>query len=169
MDTPNTGFWPFSVAFYARPGAAEACLALQDGFGCDIALVLFGFWRAHRGLSDWAPGDLARAEAALAPVNAALQPLRAARRALKPLGEEDAAVHGLYGEAKALELRLEEVGYAYLAPLARISAAPRHDGSRDGEIAAAAAHLAGCLDRFAPGDEAALQAGAKLLGAAFAA
>src|SRR3546814_617363 len=79
------GFWRFSLALYGRPGAAEACLALQDRCGADVTLLLLGFWRARKGFPGWAEGELARVTAALAPVNAVQRPLRQARRALKDL------------------------------------------------------------------------------------
>lgn len=48
-DLPDTSFWRFSVAFYARPEAAAACLALQDRHGCDVNLLLLALWLAHQG------------------------------------------------------------------------------------------------------------------------
>jgi uncharacterized protein (TIGR02444 family) len=32
-------FWEFSLAFYAEPGVAPACLAMQDLEGVDVNLV----------------------------------------------------------------------------------------------------------------------------------
>ena len=40
----STAFWRFSLAFYARPGVAEALIALQDRAGFDVNLILFGLW-----------------------------------------------------------------------------------------------------------------------------
>src|SRR5262245_41984402 len=86
---PAAGFGAFSLSLYDRPGAADACLGLQDGFGADVNLLLLGFWRARRGYAGWADNELERVEAAAAPVNAVLKPLRAARRALKALIAEE--------------------------------------------------------------------------------
>ena len=38
------GFWRFSLAFYARPGVADALIALQDRAESEVNLVLFGLW-----------------------------------------------------------------------------------------------------------------------------
>lgn len=165
MGKSDTGFWDFSLAFYGRPGVAPACLALQDRFGADVNLLLLGFWRAHRGFPGWAEGEIARAEAAAGPVNAVLRPLRRARRALSELQEHEPAADLLYEDAKALELRLEQVAQAWLAAASWISPASR-DGTADRQLAAAT-HLAAYLAHIAPGDEEALKAGAALLDAAF--
>lgn len=42
-DTP---FWRFSLQFYRQPGVADACIALQDGSGVDVNLLLFVLWQA---------------------------------------------------------------------------------------------------------------------------
>jgi uncharacterized protein (TIGR02444 family) len=39
-------FWRFSLRFYRRPGAADACIALQDGCGVDVNILLFLLWLA---------------------------------------------------------------------------------------------------------------------------
>lgn len=167
----GNGFWGFSLALYERPAVAEACLALQDGFGADVNLLLLCLWRARRGFPGWSEGELARAEAAVAPVNAVLKPLREARRALQRLQADEPTAAALHAEAKVLELRIEQVAQAWLAAASHVSPAQKRPGPRDreaDEIEAAAAHLADYLDRIAPNDPAALQAGAKLLRAAFA-
>lgn len=165
MGVADTGFWDFSLTLYGRPGVAPACLALQDRFGADVNLLLLGFWRAHRGFPGWAEGEIDRAEAAAAPVNAVLAPLRQARRALHTLRDDEPSATALYDEAKALELRVEQVAQAWLAAASWISPASR-DKTGD-ERLAAAAHLAAYLAHVAPGDENALKAGAALLDAAF--
>ena len=47
-DTPTatTPFWRFSLKFYGQPGVSDACIALQDGCGVDVNLLLFLFWLA---------------------------------------------------------------------------------------------------------------------------
>lgn len=164
------GFWAFSLSLYDRPGAAQACLELQDRCGADVNLLLLGFWRARRGYAGWAEAELDRVEAAVAPVNAVLRPLRDARRALKGLREIEPTADALYAELKALELKLEQVAQVWLAAASRISPAQRSDKrppDRDDEIEAAAAHLAAYLEHLAPKDQQALQLGADLLKAAF--
>jgi len=39
-------FWRFSIRFYRRPGVADACIALQDGCGVDVNILLFFLWLA---------------------------------------------------------------------------------------------------------------------------
>lgn len=169
-EAGQAGFWAFSLSLYDRPGAAQACLALQDRLGADVNLLLLGFWRARRGYAGWADAELERVEAAVAPVNAVLHPLREARRALKHLREIEPTADALYVETKALELKLEQVAQVWLAAASRVSPAQRSAKTppdRDDEIEAAAAHLAVYLERIAPGNQAAVQQGADLLKAAF--
>src|SRR5258707_8207905 len=39
-------FWRFSLRFYRQPGVADACIALQDGCGVDVNILLFFLWLA---------------------------------------------------------------------------------------------------------------------------
>ena len=50
QSTENAGeaFWRFSLAFYARPGVADALIALQDRAGSTSILMLFGLWLGVR-------------------------------------------------------------------------------------------------------------------------
>jgi len=48
-DAPSsaeTPFWRFSLNFYRHAGVSDACIALQDGCGVDVNLLLFLFWLA---------------------------------------------------------------------------------------------------------------------------
>ncbi len=81
-------FWFFSTEFYARPGVAPACLALQDRFGCDVNLMLFALWAARCG-SALGPAEFARLDQAVeAWRGGVVEPVRRLRRSLKsdPLG-----------------------------------------------------------------------------------
>jgi uncharacterized protein (TIGR02444 family) len=42
----TTPFWRFSLNFYRQAGVSDACIALQDGCGVDVNLLLFLFWLA---------------------------------------------------------------------------------------------------------------------------
>ena len=44
--TATTPFWRFSLKFYGQSGVSDACIALQDGCGIDVNLLLFLFWLA---------------------------------------------------------------------------------------------------------------------------
>jgi uncharacterized protein (TIGR02444 family) len=76
-------FWNFSLQIYGKPGVGQACVALQDGLGLDVNLLLFCCWhgRENRAL---AQEDIRRAMAAAeAWQREVVQPLRAVRRRLK--------------------------------------------------------------------------------------
>jgi uncharacterized protein (TIGR02444 family) len=76
-------FWSFSLQVYGKPGVAEACIALQDGLGLDVNLLLYCCWhgRARRQLDE---AGLVRAMAAVEGwQREVVQPLRAVRRRLK--------------------------------------------------------------------------------------
>src|SRR5262249_40267230 len=51
-DLQTLNFWNFSLKVYGRPGVAAACIALQDGLGLDVNLLLYCCWhgRARRRL-----------------------------------------------------------------------------------------------------------------------
>jgi uncharacterized protein (TIGR02444 family) len=50
----STSLWSFSLKFYSQPEIGNACLDLQDSFGADVNILLYGLWQANRGrrLSD---------------------------------------------------------------------------------------------------------------------
>jgi uncharacterized protein (TIGR02444 family) len=145
--------WDWACAAYARPGAAQACLALQDDHGQSVGLLL---WAAWRGTLEAAPlaaaADLARRWEALA-----VGPLRQARRGLQAPAPpiDDAARAQLRETVKSVELAaermllegLEALGPRELAPapaLSALGAASAAWGPPAPEPALAA--LAACLD-----------------------
>lgn len=108
---PVSAFWRFSVEFYAQPGAAEACLGLQDREGVDVNLVLLALWLGccgHR-LSCAAGSRLARvARGWQEPIVA---PLRRVRQRLKqrtdlPWADQIAAWRRQLAE---VELEMEQI------------------------------------------------------------
>ena len=103
---PNP-FWDFSLALYAAPGVAEACLALQDRHGADVNLLLFCCWAGARGHA-LEETELDRLMAAAAPwQERVVAPLRAARRWLKAEGLHRSEAGPLYAGIKAQELAAE--------------------------------------------------------------
>lgn len=95
-------FWTWSLAFYNKPGMADACLALQDGQGVDVNILLLLLFLADQGFA--APGhdDIASLDAAILPWRAqAILPLRALRRILKPSGEDAVRRHVAAAELEA--------------------------------------------------------------------
>jgi uncharacterized protein (TIGR02444 family) len=113
-------FWTWALEAYARPGAAQACLDLQDRHGQCVPYLLWAAWAAREGR----PLDRAALEAGAALSArweaAAVGPLRAARRAMKPEapGVADAAREALRAEVKALELKAEQLLIETLEALA---------------------------------------------------
>jgi uncharacterized protein (TIGR02444 family) len=76
-------FWEFSLQLYARPGVADASLALQDRFDADVNMMLFALWAGEnrRALT---VGDISELIVLVAPWrDGVIRPLRAARRFLK--------------------------------------------------------------------------------------
>ncbi len=43
-------FWTFSLRVYAKADVAPACLALQNQYGLDVNLLLYGCWLGARGV-----------------------------------------------------------------------------------------------------------------------
>jgi len=113
-------FWRFSLAFYARPGVAEALIALQDRAGSDVNLVLFALWLGVYRCRRLGPAELADAEAAIATINtAAVEPLRRLRRRLRGTVDRDLAA--LRRRVAGLELAAERrVQYQLAAQFSRI-------------------------------------------------
>jgi uncharacterized protein (TIGR02444 family) len=110
--------WSFSLAFYERPGVAAALIALQDGAGLDVNLILFAIWH---GLSGRGPIDQQGVKAADWAVRAIrvelIEPLRALRRRLK--AALDADIQQLRERVKMLEVDAERAAQTRLAALAR--------------------------------------------------
>jgi uncharacterized protein (TIGR02444 family) len=104
-------FWTWALEAYARPGAAQACLDLQDHHGQCVPYLLWAAWAAQEGRPlDRRPLEAGAALAARWEA-AAVGSLRAARRAMKQEvpGMADAAREALRAEVKALELRAEQL------------------------------------------------------------
>jgi uncharacterized protein (TIGR02444 family) len=107
----QTSFWGFSLTFYARSGAADLCLDLQDRFAVDVNLLLYLLWQASRGrrLDAGEIGEVvARVEGWRQQV---VLPLRAVRRFLKqpPPSWPAAEAHIFRERIKADELQAERL------------------------------------------------------------
>jgi uncharacterized protein (TIGR02444 family) len=131
-NSPTTPFWRFSLHFYRQAGVSDACIALQDGCGIDVSLLLFLFWLAAgrqllsadevRRLDDKVRGwrDLT------------IVPIRDARRKLKGAATlvEPAKQEAFRTKVKAIELDAErlqqEALYAFTqsGPLGKEAAPP---------------------------------------------
>lgn len=129
-------FWRFSLKFYRQPGVADACIALQDGCGVDVNILLFLLWlagdRRRVGLA-----EIKDVCSRAAPWHDdVVVPLRALRRRLKdgvPPVERDAGAL-FRTRIKAAELELErlqqEALHALAGSLATVAAASVTDAAR---------------------------------------
>jgi uncharacterized protein (TIGR02444 family) len=107
----DSAFWRFSLRFYALPGVAAACLALQDEAGADVNLLLFLLFLADGGRAV-SGDDVARLDASIAPWRSeVVEPLRALRRRLKTgIGAVPPALsEGLRTMVKKVELEAERL------------------------------------------------------------
>jgi uncharacterized protein (TIGR02444 family) len=154
-ETKADAFWRFSLMLYARPGVAEALIALQDRAGHNVNLVLFGLWLAVCEGAMLDAAGLARAEAAMAGLDReVVQPLRRLRRALK--GAADGDIRDLRRRVLALEIAAERRVQTRLAACA----AGRRRAKGADRAALAAGNLRLILGGDAGSDEAAVLRGA---------
>lgn len=108
MSDAAAEFWRFSLALYARPGVAPACLVLQDQFGRDVNVALYGLWLGASGRGALSAATLADIDRKAAPWREqVVEKLRAARRAIKAQDAGESAA--LYAKAKAVELEAERM------------------------------------------------------------
>ena len=118
--------WTFSLAFYARPGVASACLQCQDEAGADVNLVLFLLWQAGVG-ARFTSDEIAVIDHDVREWREqAVRPLRAVRRYLKGQGQD-----GLRDQVKAAELQAERVQQEALSRHGRpANSAPAAEAAR---------------------------------------
>jgi uncharacterized protein (TIGR02444 family) len=141
MDFPPSPFWSFSLAFYSKPGVAEACLALQDRHGIDVNLLLAAVFAGTTGIAlgaaEWAR---LTSEVRLCQ-EYVIVGLRDARQVLKLLGARWPVAEQLYSPVKASELDAE-----HLEQLMIEAALPPPAAAPDSELARAniMAYLAYC-------------------------
>ena len=111
------GLWDWALGAYARPKVAAVCLALQDGHGQNVPLLLAAAWAAAEGHTL----DLDRAVALTSAWEAdVVAPLRAARRGLKISRSAipDTGREALRETVKAVELEAERLLLRALESLA---------------------------------------------------
>jgi uncharacterized protein (TIGR02444 family) len=113
----DEAFWRFSLAFYERPGVADALIALQDRDGLDVNLVLFALWLGISGRGALGGDALAAAEQVAGTLRSEIvEPLRRLRRKLRR--HPDGDVQRLREGVKALEIAGEKLVQERLARLA---------------------------------------------------
>jgi uncharacterized protein (TIGR02444 family) len=134
-------FWRFSLRFYRQPGVADACIALQDGCGVDVNILLFFLWLASTGQRM----GLAEARAVCAQAGPwrddVVVPLRTLRRKLKDgsaLVERNMA-EWFRTRVKAVELeaeRLQQEALFALAPRLGTAAEPSIEAAARANVTA---------------------------------
>jgi len=103
-----TSLWDYANALYAKPGVAEACLALQDRRNADVNVLLYCCWHATTGRGRLVDEDLhALLHAVRDWRSEVVEPLRAVRRHMKPDPRPDA--QALRERIKAAELEAERI------------------------------------------------------------
>ena len=144
--TPTSGnpFWDYSLALYAAPGVAEACIGLQDRHGLDVNLLLFCCWASHRG-HGLSGDELDRLLAVSRDWQTeVVQPLRRLRRRLKAEAAASADVAALRDSIKAQELAAERIAQDRLQDCLPLDDGPANE-------AALASNLARYLSRVPAG------------------
>ena len=116
VDNQQTAFWQFSLAYYARPHVAAACLELQDSAGVDVNVMLYLLFLGTH-MRQVSRDDVARIDGlAAAWREQVVLPLRNVRRALKtgiaPCPVE--ATEPLRSSVKHIELDAEQIGRAHV-------------------------------------------------------
>lgn len=109
--------WNFALAYYRRPGVAEACLILQDRAGVDVNVMIYVLWRiAVRGDHVDSTAIAAADEVVAQWRKEIVQPLRLARRALKtgPAPAPNSSTETLRGRIKAIEIDAEHIELDWL-------------------------------------------------------
>jgi uncharacterized protein (TIGR02444 family) len=120
IDAQGSPFWRFSLRFYRQPGVADACIALQDGCGVDVNILLFLLWLAGERRQISAAEARAVCAAVASWHDEVVVPLRNLRRRLKdgmPLVERNTA-ELFRTRIKAVELEAERLQQEALFALA---------------------------------------------------
>jgi uncharacterized protein (TIGR02444 family) len=134
VQDPDKGdaLWRFSLTVYQKPGVSDACLLLQDRYGCNVTLLLFAAWAgAEQGVVLTADEMAAAVGTVGAWHDEVVEPLRAVRRRLKhgPAPAPDKATGKLRARLQAIEIEAERIELETLAGFLP----NRRDGSgRDG-------------------------------------
>ena len=113
----SSELWVFSLVFYEQPDVKSALLALQDGAGLDVNLILFALWLGLSGRGRVDDRAVDAADRSVRVLRAeVIEPLRALRRRLKSAADAD--ILRLREGIKALESEAEKAAQERLAALA---------------------------------------------------
>jgi uncharacterized protein (TIGR02444 family) len=151
MTDAASPFWRFSLRFYRAPKVADACLALQDGAGIDVNLLLFLLWHAAHG-HELTAAEVAALEVRIAPWrDLTVVPLRNVRRALKspPALVEPGTAELFRSKIKSVELEAERLQQEAMYGLARDNLLGRlAESPEDAARGNVAAYAANCAKPF---------------------
>lgn len=159
MTFPDCAFWDFSLALYARPGVAPACLRLQARRGADVNLLLYCLWLGAEKARRLSRAEIDALRAQVRTIHDdVVRPLRQARTALKEMREAtpfDTIVGTLRAAVKRHELDAEHLEQLLLAEIGTKVLIP---GSPDSQPVAAAqanaeAYLAGLASHAPDADD----------------
>lgn len=119
-----TPFWQFSLKFYRQTGVSDACIALQDGCGIDVNLLLFLLWLAseRRQVS---PDEVKKLDDQVRSWRElTIVPIRDTRRKLKGAATlvEAEQQEAFRNKVKAVELEAEQLQQAALYNFAKSGA-----------------------------------------------
>jgi len=121
--TQGSPFWRFSLKLYRAPGVADACIALQEGAGVDVNLLLFLLWQATQRRA-FTAADVAALEQRIGGWReTTVIPLRNLRRALKspPALVAPGTAEAFRTRIKAVELEAERLQQEAMYELAATS------------------------------------------------
>jgi uncharacterized protein (TIGR02444 family) len=114
----NDDLWRFALSFYGRDGVSAACLALQQGLGIDVDILLFAvFAQVERGIA-FDMDELRTIDAIVRDWRTEIvQTLRQLRTRLKSGSSlaPSSATDGLRNQVKAMELEAERIELKVLA------------------------------------------------------
>lgn len=135
--------WAFSLHVHAAPGVERFCLSLQDGLKADVNLLLCAAWCGATGRGALDEADLARLDAAIAPLrDEVVARLRAARRWLKPVAATSPRLAAMRERIKAIELESErEVQFLLAGALEATHPLPAASPGRAARLSLACANI----------------------------
>jgi uncharacterized protein (TIGR02444 family) len=141
-QTETTPFWRFSLNFYRQAGVSDACIALQDGCGVDVNLLLFLFWLAGDGRQLSADDVKGLDDKVRDWRNLTIIPIRGARRKLKGAATlvEPGQQEAFRTKVKAVELEAERLQQQALYDFTKSGPLGTSAPSRDAARANAAAY-----------------------------
>jgi uncharacterized protein (TIGR02444 family) len=147
-EAAEGSLWAFAVKLYSAPGVADACLGLQDRFGCDVNVLLFAAWMGAVRHCAITPAEMAETIALVRPWHAEIvRPLRDVRRRLKsaPLPAPRESSEALGTCIKAIELESERIELSVLEQFAERwpSALAARNGQSLGNLDTAVRHFTG--------------------------